>query len=51
MPAFPTRRLISRPHDRHILRTLASLDDALLRDIGVERPRPRRQVPLRMLLG
>ncbi len=51
---FPSRPATTNPdrvHHIHTLRTLAALDDALLRDIGVARPHSRHQVISRHMLG
>jgi uncharacterized protein YjiS (DUF1127 family) len=49
--ARPFRISAERVSHIHAQRTLAALDEALLRDIGVERPRRRHQTTTRMMLG
>jgi uncharacterized protein YjiS (DUF1127 family) len=49
--AQPFRISTERVRHIHTQRTLAALDDALLRDIGVQRPRRRHDTGFRMLLG
>jgi uncharacterized protein YjiS (DUF1127 family) len=49
--ARPFRTSAERVRHIHAQRTLAALDDALLRDIRIERPRRRHQTTTRMMLG
>jgi uncharacterized protein YjiS (DUF1127 family) len=47
----PIRMRSERVRQIHARRTLAALDDALLRDIGVQRSHSRHQAVRRIMLG
>ncbi len=47
----PIRTSSERVRHIHARRTLAALDDALLRDIGVQRPHSRHQAVRRVMFG